>query len=38
MYVNVIEDGVSRCLWVLPRLENIVLSRIVKKRDCPVLD
>lgn len=38
MYVNVIEDGVSKCLWVLPKLENIVLTRIVKKRDCSALD
>ncbi len=38
MYVNITEDGVSTCLWVLPRLENIVRTRITKKSECRALD
>lgn len=33
MYISVVEDGVSQCLWVLPRLENIVRTRVFKKRE-----
>lgn len=38
MYINVTEDGVSKCLWVLPKLENIVLTRIIKKHGSSDLD
>jgi len=33
MYVNVVDDGVSKCLWVLPKLENIVRTHVLKQRD-----
>jgi len=33
MYISIVEDGVSKCFWVLPKLENIVRTRVLKKRE-----
>jgi len=33
MYVNVVEDGNHKCLWVLPKLENILRTHILNKQE-----